>query len=75
MNHDHFMVPPDKNIALNDYDEASGKLRKDVESLANVSLAPELDEVVRNGALALLPGNRFVILDFKMPSSLGLADS
>ena len=33
-----------------------------------LTLVPEFDEVVRNGALALLPGKRFVILDFKRPS-------
>ncbi len=53
MNDHHSVVPPDKNIRLNDYDP----------------------EVVRNGALALLPGRRFVILDFEMPSSIELADS
>ena len=68
------MVPRDKSIRLKDYDEASGKLRKDGKSPTKVSGAPEVDEVVRNGALALLPGRRFVILDFKMPWILGLAD-
>lgn len=33
-----------------------------------LTLVPEFDEVVRIGALALLPGKRFVILDFKRPS-------
>ena len=33
-----------------------------------LTLVPEFDEVIRNGALALLPGKRFVILDFKRPS-------
>jgi ubiquinone/menaquinone biosynthesis C-methylase UbiE len=33
-----------------------------------LTLVPEFDEVVRNGALALRPGKRFVILDFKRPS-------
>jgi ubiquinone/menaquinone biosynthesis C-methylase UbiE len=33
-----------------------------------LTLVPEFDEVVRNGALALHPGKRFVILDFKRPS-------
>jgi demethylmenaquinone methyltransferase/2-methoxy-6-polyprenyl-1,4-benzoquinol methylase len=33
-----------------------------------LTLVPEFDEVIRNGALALLPGKRFVILDFKKPS-------
>ena len=33
-----------------------------------LTLVPDFDEVVRRGALALLPGKRFVILDFKRPS-------
>jgi ubiquinone/menaquinone biosynthesis C-methylase UbiE len=33
-----------------------------------LTLVPEFDQVVRNGALALPPGKRFVILDFKRPS-------
>jgi hypothetical protein len=36
--------------------------------LIALTLVPEFDEVIRNGALALLPGKRFVILDFKRPS-------
>ena len=33
-----------------------------------LTLVPEFDAVVRKGAAALLPGKRFVILDFKKPS-------
>jgi ubiquinone/menaquinone biosynthesis C-methylase UbiE len=33
-----------------------------------LTLVPEFDRVIRSGALALLPGKRFVILDFKRPS-------
>ena len=33
-----------------------------------LTLVPEFDEVIRNGARALQPGKRFVILDFKRPS-------
>jgi ubiquinone/menaquinone biosynthesis C-methylase UbiE len=33
-----------------------------------LTLVPEFDEVIRNGAPALLQGKRFVILDFKRPS-------
>jgi ubiquinone/menaquinone biosynthesis C-methylase UbiE len=33
-----------------------------------LTLVPEFDEVIRNGASALQPGKRFVILDFKRPS-------
>ena len=35
--------------------------------------SPKFDEVVHNGKLEL--GERFVILDFKIPSSLSLTDS
>jgi ubiquinone/menaquinone biosynthesis C-methylase UbiE len=34
-----------------------------------LTLVPEFDAVVRKGAVALRPGKRFVILDFKRPSS------
>jgi ubiquinone/menaquinone biosynthesis C-methylase UbiE len=33
-----------------------------------LTLVPGFDEVIRNGAVALLPEKRFVILDFKRPS-------
>jgi ubiquinone/menaquinone biosynthesis C-methylase UbiE len=33
-----------------------------------LTLVPEFDEVIRSGAAALLPGKRFVVLDFKRPS-------
>lgn len=33
-----------------------------------LTLVAEFDDVIRNGASALLPGRRFVILDFKRPS-------
>lgn len=33
-----------------------------------LTLVPDYDEVVQNGSLALRPGKRFVILDFKRPS-------
>ena len=33
-----------------------------------LTLVPDFDEVVKMGAVALLPGKRFVLLDFKMPS-------
>jgi ubiquinone/menaquinone biosynthesis C-methylase UbiE len=34
-----------------------------------LTLVPEFDTVIRNGCLALKPGKRWVVLDFKMPSS------
>lgn len=33
-----------------------------------LTLVPEFDEVIRNGAVALAQGKRFVVLDFKRPS-------
>jgi ubiquinone/menaquinone biosynthesis C-methylase UbiE len=33
-----------------------------------LTLVSQFDAVVQNGATALLPGKRFVVLDFKMPS-------
>lgn len=33
-----------------------------------LTLVPEFDKVVRQGAMALRPGRRFVVLDFKRPS-------
>ncbi len=33
-----------------------------------LTLVPEFDMVIRNGCKALMPGKRWVILDFKMPS-------
>ena len=33
-----------------------------------LTLVPEFDQVVRNGASVLAPGKRFVVLDFKRPS-------
>jgi ubiquinone/menaquinone biosynthesis C-methylase UbiE len=35
-----------------------------------LTLVPEFDRVVRNGCKALLPGNRWVVLDFKFPSGV-----
>ena len=34
-----------------------------------ISLVPEFDQVIQNGCQALSPGKRWVILDFKLPSS------
>lgn len=34
-----------------------------------LTLAPEYDAVIRAGAAALAPGGRFVVLDFKLPST------
>ena len=34
-----------------------------------ITLVPEYDEVIRNGAMALMPGGRMAILDFKEPKN------
>ncbi len=33
-----------------------------------LTLVPEFDRAIRNGCLALIPGKRWVVLDFKLPS-------
>ena len=33
-----------------------------------LTLIPKFDEVIRNGTIELMPGKRFVVLDFKRPS-------
>src|SRR5665213_3197943 len=45
----------------------SPKVVDGILSIFALTLVPEFDEVIRNGALALLLGKRFVILDFKRP--------
>lgn len=59
------------NVELVKSDAADYVFPPDVDGIVStfaLTLMPEFDEVVRNGALALLPGKRFVILDFKRPS-------
>ncbi len=38
-----------------------------------LTLVPEFDLVIRNGCLALAPGKRWVVLDFKLPSQRAAA--
>ncbi len=38
-------------------------------SVFALTLVPEFDQVIRNGCLALTPGKRCVVLDFKLPST------
>jgi demethylmenaquinone methyltransferase/2-methoxy-6-polyprenyl-1,4-benzoquinol methylase len=33
-----------------------------------ITLVPEFDEVIRNGSMALSPGKRWCVLDFKLPT-------
>ena len=59
------------NVELAKSDAADYVFPSDVDGIIStfaLTLVPEFDEVVRNGAVALRPGKRFVILDFKRPS-------
>lgn len=59
------------NVELVKSDAADYVFPRDVDRIIStfaLTLVPEFDEVIRNGALALPPGGRFVILDFKRPS-------
>jgi len=60
------------NVVLVEHDAAKYRFPERVEGVLStfaLTLVPEYDEVVRNGAATLSPGGRFVILDFKMPST------
>ena len=59
------------NVELVKSDASAYVFPADVDGILStfaLTLVPEFDEVVRKGAVALLPGKRFVILDFKRPS-------
>jgi ubiquinone/menaquinone biosynthesis C-methylase UbiE len=59
------------NVELVKSDAATYLFPSAVEGILStfaLTLVPEFGEVIRNGASALLPGKRFVILDFKRPS-------
>ncbi len=59
------------NVELVRCDAALYDFPSDVNGILSafaLTLVPGFDEVVQKGALALLPGKRFVVLDFKMPS-------
>jgi ubiquinone/menaquinone biosynthesis C-methylase UbiE len=60
-----------RNVELVKSDAAAYVFPSAVDAILStfaLTLVPQFDEVIRNGALALLPGKRFVILDFKRPS-------
>jgi ubiquinone/menaquinone biosynthesis C-methylase UbiE len=59
------------NIELVQSDVASYVFPSRVDGILStfaLTLVPEFDAVIRNGAMALLPGRKFVVLDFKRPS-------
>jgi ubiquinone/menaquinone biosynthesis C-methylase UbiE len=58
------------NVELVKSDAATYVFPRNVDGILStfaLTLVPEFDEVIRNGVSALLPGKRFVILDFKRP--------
>jgi demethylmenaquinone methyltransferase/2-methoxy-6-polyprenyl-1,4-benzoquinol methylase len=60
-----------RNVELVKSDVANYVFRKSVDGVLStflLALVPEYDQVVRNVALALAPGRRFVILDLERPS-------
>ena len=59
----------------NNTDEALAKVGMHIKRSAKLSMSPSLMRPSGYGELALLPGERFVILNFEMLSSLGLVDS
>ena len=59
------------NIELVKSDMSSYSFSLEVSGILSafaLTLVPEFDTVIQNGTLALLPGKRFVVLDFKRPS-------
>jgi len=60
------------NVELVKSDAARYDFPNEVDGIISafaLTLVPEFDEVVRSGSEALRSGKRFVVLDFKMPSS------
>ncbi len=59
------------NVALVRSDAALYQFPAGVDGIISsfaITLVPEFDQVVRNGAMALSPGKRWVVLDFKLPA-------
>ncbi len=59
------------NVELVQGDAAQYQFPNGVDGIISsfaITLVPEFDQVVRNGAEALSPGKRWVILDFKLPT-------
>ncbi len=59
------------NVALVRSDAAQYRFPAGADGIIStfaITLVPEFDQVVRSGAMALSPGKRWVILDFKLPT-------
>jgi ubiquinone/menaquinone biosynthesis C-methylase UbiE len=59
------------NVELVHSDAAAYQFPKSVDGVIStfaITLSPEYDRIIRNGAEALLPGKHWVILDFKLPT-------
>jgi ubiquinone/menaquinone biosynthesis C-methylase UbiE len=54
-------------VDLAEYDFPNGV--SGILSTLAITLVPEYDEVIRNGSMALMPGGRMAILDFKEPEN------
>jgi ubiquinone/menaquinone biosynthesis C-methylase UbiE len=60
------------NVELVQSDAAEFSFSQGVSGIISafaLTLVPEFDDVIRNGSAALLPGKRWVILDFKLPNN------
>jgi ubiquinone/menaquinone biosynthesis C-methylase UbiE len=61
-----------KNVRLMQSDAASYVFPSRVDGIIStfaLTLVPEFDRVIRNGCIALKPGRRWAIADFKMPGN------
>jgi demethylmenaquinone methyltransferase/2-methoxy-6-polyprenyl-1,4-benzoquinol methylase len=60
------------NVELVQSDAASYEFPEGIDGVIStfaLTLVPEFDLVIRNGCAALAPGGRWVVLDFRLPSS------
>jgi ubiquinone/menaquinone biosynthesis C-methylase UbiE len=60
------------NVELVQSDAASFEFPSEIHGILStfaITLVPEFDSVIRKGSQALVPGGRWVILDFKLPSN------
>ncbi len=60
------------NVELLQSDAASFQFPTGVGGIIStfaITLSPDFDEIIQNGCQALSPGKRWVIMDFKLPSS------
>ena len=61
------------NVELVQSDAASFSFPAPIQGVIStfaLTLVPEFDRVIRNGCVALAPGKRWVVLDFKLPSGM-----